>query len=229
VGIKCDKELYDYVYPYVKDELVFDVGSNIGEVTKKFINAGARVVAIEPQIKITNGDNYKEVYAVKNMCISNEIGNVVFYTNNRATTTATCFEDWKRVQHSNTKWTKMTMPATTLDALIDEFGKPKYIKIDVEGYEHKVLGGLSCKINFISFEFTESYWETFFESIKIIEKLGFKKMTTFQKKKIKKTVDGRKKTIKSYKIVDEFFDVPSVLEFFKKLPNRVQGDILIEV
>ena len=228
MGIKCNGELYDYVYPHVKDKLVFDVGSNIGEVTKKFINAGAKVIAIEPQIKITNNTNYKGVSAIKNVCISDKVGSVSFYTNNRATTTATCFEDWKRAQHPSTKWTKITLKSTTLDSLIEEFGKPKYIKIDVEGYEHKVLAGLSCKIDFISFEFTESYWETFFESIKIVEKLGFKKMITFQKKKIKKTINGQRKTVKSYKIMDEFFDVPSILKFFKELPSRIQGDVLVE-
>jgi len=228
MGFEYDGDPYDYVYPYVKDKLVFDVGSNIGEVTKKFINAGAKVVAIEPQSKITVGENYKGVHAIRNICLSDKIGDVAFYTNNRATTTATCFEDWKRIQHPNTKWAKITMRATTLDVLIEEFGRPTYIKIDVEGYEHKVLGGLSHKVDFITFEFTEGYWESFFESIKVIEKLGFKKMTTFEKRKIKKNVDGRRKTIRSYKIVNEFFDVPSVLKFFKKLSHRAQGDVLIE-
>jgi len=227
MGFEYDGDPYDYVYPYVKNKLVFDVGSNIGEVTKKFINAGAKVVAIEPQSKITKGDNYEGVYAIRNICLSSKIGNVGFYTNNRATTTATCFEDWKRIQHPNTKWAKMTMRATTLDALIEEFGKPVYIKIDVEGYEHKVLAGLSHKVDFITFEFTENYWESFSESMKVIEKLGFEKMITFEKKKIKKEVGGRRKTIRSYKIVDEFFDVQSLLKFFKELPRRAQGDVLI--
>lgn len=228
MGFEYNGDPYDYVYPYVKDKLVFDVGANIGEVTKKFINAGAKVVAIEPQSEITVGENYKGVYAIKNMCLSDKIGNVMFYTNNRSTTTATCFEDWKLIQPQKAKWVEVTMRAATLDALIEEFGKPKYIKIDVEGYEHKVLGGLSHKVDFISFEFTSGYWETFSESIKVVEKLGFKKMITFEKKKIKGKVDGRKRTIRSYKIVNEFFDVSSVLKFFKKLSHRAQGDILVE-
>ena len=228
MGFEYSGDPYDYVYPYVKDKLIFDVGSNIGEVTKKFINAGAKVVAIEPQGELTSNENYKGALAIKNVCISDKIGEVTFYTNDKATTTATCFEDWKRIQPNNVKWTEMTTHAITLDALIEEFGRPAYIKIDVEGYEHKVLGGLSHKVDFITLEFTESYWESFSESIKIVEKLGFRKMTTFEKKKIKKRVNGRKKTIRSYKVVDEFSDVQSVLEFFKKLPRRAQGDILIE-
>ena len=43
---------------------------------------------------------------------------------------------------------------TTLDALIAEYGKPAFIKIDVEGFELQVLNGLSQPIRYISFEYT---------------------------------------------------------------------------
>ena len=42
---------------------------------------------------------------------------------------------------------------TTLDALIELHGKPDFIKIDVEGFEVDVLGGLSSAIPLLSFEF----------------------------------------------------------------------------
>jgi hypothetical protein len=41
-----------------------------------------------------------------------------------------------------------------LDQLIEEYGVPNFCKIDVEGYEQKVLNGLSQPIKIISFEFT---------------------------------------------------------------------------
>ena len=37
-----------------------------------------------------------------------------------------------------------------------EFGKPAFCKIDVEGYEYKVIKGLSEPLNTVSFEFTPS-------------------------------------------------------------------------
>jgi hypothetical protein len=42
----------------------------------------------------------------------------------------------------------------TLDHLIARYGLPKFIKIDVEGYEAQVLAGLNSAVRYLSFEFT---------------------------------------------------------------------------
>ena len=53
----------------------------------------------------------------------------------------------------NEKWDKQIKVATkTLDDLINTFGLPAFMKIDVEGYELKVLQGLTAAVPLISFE-----------------------------------------------------------------------------
>lgn len=227
MGIKFDKELYDLVYPYVKDKLIFDVGANRGEVTKKFIDNGAKVLAIEPQKEVSVGDNFKGVLAIENVCLSDRVGEITFYKGDKKhTTISTCLNEWRR-NHPSTKWTKVKMKTNTLDNLIEKYEIPTYIKIDVEGHDDKVLNGLSKKIDFISFEFTQGFSESFYNSMKHIQKLGFKELTTFIKKKIKKTIDGKRRTVRAYKIMDNFMTIDSVLKFFDKLDKGVQGDILI--
>ncbi|MFU8825226.1 FkbM family methyltransferase, partial [Yoonia sp.] len=52
------------------------------------------------------------------------------------------------------KWDSVqNVQVTTLDALIAEEGVPRYIKIDVEGFELDVLSGLSRPVAIISVEY----------------------------------------------------------------------------
>ncbi|MCK9364557.1 MAG: hypothetical protein M0P74_13285 [Syntrophales bacterium] len=46
---------------------------------------------------------------------------------------------------------------TTLDRLIDQYGMPKFCKIDVEGFELSVIRGLSAPVPYLSFEFTREF------------------------------------------------------------------------
>ena len=47
----------------------------------------------------------------------------------------------------------ISVPVRTLDDIIDEFGEPAFVKIDVEGYDQEVLRGLSRAVPSLSFEY----------------------------------------------------------------------------
>src|SRR4029079_17220966 len=52
-------------------------------------------------------------------------------------------------------WTKTkTVAMKTLDELIAKHGIPRFVKIDVEGFEDEVLAGLHHPLPMLSFEFT---------------------------------------------------------------------------
>lgn len=220
--------IYAYIYDAIRNELVFDIGSNIGQMVKRFVNVGAKVVAVEPQSELVFHENYNNVFAVKNMCVGDTVGEVSFYKSEHHQSSS-CIDTWQQI-YPDKRWIKVKIETTTLDALIEEFGKPKYIKIDVEGYEDKVLSGLSQKIDLISFEIVKWNLDCAIKCVEILEEgLGYKGFKIFMKKKIKK--DG--KTIKLHSYFNEFDNKNEFIGWLENFPalckiaNRNVADVLV--
>ena len=61
---------------------------------------------------------------------------------------------------------------TTLNKLIEQYGTPSFIKIDVEGSEYEVIKGLSKPIETISLEFVPEIIEPYINCIHYLQRLG---------------------------------------------------------
>jgi FkbM family methyltransferase len=145
-------------------DLVFDIGSHVGDRIGSFRRLGARVVAVEPQPlciravrAIYAGDD--DVIPVEAVC-GTEKGSVTFYVNSGNPTVSTASPDFVKAADGAGGWqdqvwdAQIEVPSTTLDTLIDRYGVPAFVKIDVEGYEDAVLAGLNRALPALSFEFT---------------------------------------------------------------------------
>jgi len=146
-----------------KDNLCFDVGAHEGNRTEIFLKLGAKVVAVEPQESCINQlrqkFSKKAKFTLVNKGLSDREGELTLYICRDATTISTFSNKWKTGRFSDYKWGENKLvPVTTLDNLIKKFGLPVFCKIDVEGFELKVLKGLSQPISYISFEFTKEFF-----------------------------------------------------------------------
>jgi FkbM family methyltransferase len=159
-----------------RGDLCFDVGANIGNRTGVFLKIGAKVVAVEPQKSCYRFLKYK--YGKKIDIVTKGLGesNCIKNFHIAHTNTLSSFSDeWiNRVKISNRfkeeQWNKVVeIEMTTLDELIKKYGAPKFIKIDVEGYELNVLKGLTRAIDMISFEYAVP--EQVDKTIKCIEQI----------------------------------------------------------
>jgi FkbM family methyltransferase len=145
-------------------DLVFDVGAHVGDRVAAFRRLGARVVAVEPQpalrrtLKLLHGWNRAVV--IEPVALGSADGTVALKLNVENPTVSTASADFIRAAAGAPGWegqawtTTVTVPMTTLDALIVRHGVPAFIKIDVEGFEAEVLSGLSRPVAALSFEFT---------------------------------------------------------------------------
>ena len=59
-----------------------------------------------------------------------------------------------------------------MDILIEYFGRPRFVKIDVEGYEFEVLAGLTSAVPFLSFEFSADALSAVEKCMAALEALG---------------------------------------------------------
>ena len=143
-----------------KDDLVFDVGANLGNRVAPLLEIGARVVAVEPQalcqkiLKIKFGDKIRII--PKGLGEKEEVKE--FYISDASYLSSfskTWIDSVKKDRFKENNWNKVQqVQITTLDNLIKNYGAPSFIKIDVEGYELEVLMGLSVPVGMISFEYT---------------------------------------------------------------------------
>lgn len=145
-------------------DLAFDIGSHVGDRIGAFRRLGARVVAVEPQtdcahvIRTLYGDD-ADVTLVEAAC-GRQRGRAVLHVNSANPTVTTASEDFINAAAGAGGWEgqvwdrEIEVEVTTLDDLIGQFGQPRFVKIDVEGFEADVLAGLSSALPALSFEFT---------------------------------------------------------------------------
>ncbi len=162
-------------------DLCFDIGANIGGRTAALRALGARVVAVEPQPSLQELLRQRFAHdsgvVVVPKALGEREGTAELFVG-EAHTLATMSEEWIRItqgsgRFASHRWSrKLTVPVTTLDRLIAEFGRPSFCKIDVEGFELQVLRGLHQPIRVISFEFTPEYLQQAMECIARLESLG---------------------------------------------------------
>lgn len=176
------KELNFYSQFLKKDDFCFDIGANIGDKTRLLLQLGAVVVAIEPQescwrVLKRRFKNERERVFIEHVAIDSRNGSRTIFID-RSHTLATMSQDWiNTVRRSGRfpghKWAnKITVRTTTLDALIEKYGKPVFCKIDVEGAEFEVLQGLSQAIDIISIEFVSERLDASINCIDYLSKLG---------------------------------------------------------
>jgi len=145
-------------------DLVFDIGSHVGDRVAAFRRLGAKVVAVEPQpalartLRLFYGRD--RAVTVEEAAVGRRAGAIALKLNLDNPTVSTASEafiaaardapGWRGQRWSRT----VEVPMTTLDALIARHGVPRFIKIDVEGYEAEALAGLTAPVAALSFEFT---------------------------------------------------------------------------
>lgn len=145
-------------------DLVFDIGSHVGDRVAAFRRLGARVIAVEPQpalartLRLFHGRD--GAVTIEEAAVGRRSGTIALNLNLDNPTISTASDAFIAAARDAPGWQDqhwsrtVEVPMTTLDALIARHGVPRFIKIDVEGFEAEALAGLSTPVAALSFEFT---------------------------------------------------------------------------
>jgi FkbM family methyltransferase len=157
-------------------DLCFDVGANIGDYTASLIAAGARVVAVEPQASCLQELSARFARDHRVVLVPCALGakeqTAKFYVRKYHETSG-LVQDWENSE-TNECLEIIDVPVKTLESLFKTYGIPRYIKIDVEGYEIEVISGIQTKVDMLSFEYflTEDNYTSKMKIIKMLEHFG---------------------------------------------------------
>ncbi|UHD18995.1 FkbM family methyltransferase [Thiocapsa bogorovii] len=145
-------------------DLAFDIGSHVGDRVGSFRRIGARVLAVEPQPALVR--TLRWLYGrdprvrIEAAAVGRASGRGQLRLNRANPTVSTLSSGFIAAARDAPGWEAqhwdgaIEVDCTRLDDLIERHGMPRFIKIDVEGYEAEVIGGLTRPVDALSFEFT---------------------------------------------------------------------------
>ena len=144
-------------------DLAFDVGAHAGNRTRALAALGCRVVALEPQpdfARLLRGIFARSPrVTVVEQAAGRAPGRASLAISERTPTVTTLSPSWREARRADADFTgvqwnqSVDVTVTTLDELVERFGVPSFVKIDVEGAEADVLAGLSHAPPTVSFEY----------------------------------------------------------------------------
>ena len=143
-------------------DLVFDVGAHVGTRTRILHGLGCPVVALEPQPlfhRFLARTRPRERIRLRAEAVAAAPGTLTLRVSSRHPTVSTLSSDWIDKVGATTGFAAVawdaavSVPVTTLDALITEHGRPAFAKIDVEGMEAAILDGLTRPLPLVSVEY----------------------------------------------------------------------------
>ncbi|MCU1284920.1 MAG: methyltransferase FkbM family [Acidobacteriales bacterium] len=179
--------------PFRKN-LIYDVGAHRGEDTDFYLKKGFDVIAVEanpaliPEIRkrfksqLENGQ-----LSLVEAAIAEHTGEVDFYLSDTESVWGTTKPEWaERNKRLGAESRRISVKAVTFGSLLQEYGVPYYLKIDIEGTDLLCLESLtnvSDRPRFVSIESNKESWDSLLHEFEMLQSLGYEKFKIIDQRK----------------------------------------------
>lgn len=152
-----DEAFYRRLLSGHKVDLIFDVGANMGDKAEVFARIAPRVICFEPDPRLAEHlrkrFQTRPQVTIEECGISDHAGSANLNTYDEGS----AFNTFNDRQHQlvlglHKHHQMVSVRLVTLDAMIEKYGCPGFLKVDVEGHEKEVFAGLSTPVPMISYE-----------------------------------------------------------------------------
>lgn len=164
-------------------QVIYDVGAHKGEDTDFYLKKGFKVVAVEanPALAQAMLERFSESIAAGQLTIvqaavAEEDGEVEFFVN-ELSVWGTIRAAWaERNRKLGRQSTRIRVPAVSFGRLLEQYGVPYYLKIDIEGADMLCLRALAktrARPQFLSIESTKTSWRELIAEFDALRQLGY--------------------------------------------------------
>ncbi|HEY2827695.1 MAG TPA: FkbM family methyltransferase [Pirellulales bacterium] len=191
----------DVAGPPKHQDLIYDIGMHKGEDTEFYLRKGFRVVAFEanPELVGFCKARFREFIEYGRLTIiegaileSNTLlpgqKTVQFYVSKLNSVWGTVCEEWaQRNERMGDSSTPVEVDVIDMAAVLEEYGVPRYMKIDIEGCDMACVSALrkfSVRPDYVSLESEKTGFNSIQQQIDALAELGYDAFQAVEQSKI---------------------------------------------
>ena len=212
----------------MKRNLIFDVGLHLGEDSEFYLKKGFDVVAVEasPANAVKAAKRLKGYVdsgrlTIVNKAITSDEGPVAFFVSDRSIWGTTDPNTAERNRHLGSSISEITVPGVPFHRLLEQYGVPYYMKIDIEGADTLCLEGLMASADrpkYVSIESSKTSFDDLVNEFSLLQRLGYRKYKVVPQHRIDE--ERLPKTAREGQFVDHVFEEGSSGAFGQELPGE---------